>query len=74
MTNVTKQLVQSGRKIFGLFEHVGNLHQRIGDRRIQNHIDAGNGLGGAGHTEFKLVAGKRERGCAVAVGRSQREV
>ena len=62
-----QQLLQGGLEVLGLLQPVGELAQFLGHDGVQHHIGAGDGLGGAQHTEFELVAGKGQRRGAVAV-------
>ena len=43
------------------------LLQALGDGGVQDRVRVGQVLGGAGHTELKLVAGEGERRGTVAV-------
>ena len=62
-----QQLLQGGLEVLGLLQPVGELAQFLGHDGVQHHVGAGDGLGGAQHTEFELVAGKGQRRGAVAV-------
>ena len=50
------------------FHLVGEFLQRLSHGRIQYHVHVGEVLGGPGHAELELVAGKREGTRTVAVG------
>ena len=63
-----QQLLQGGLEVCGLLQTVGELAQLLSHDGVEHHVGAGDGLGGAQHTEFKLVAGEGQGGGAVAVG------
>ena len=53
--------------IGAIFKTVGYFLKHIGNDSVYNCVAVGYRLGCARHTEFKLIAGKRKRRCAVAV-------
>ena len=63
-----EQSGKSGVGVLGFFQHVGKLPEGFGHRGVEHGVGQGDVLGGAGHTELKLVTGKGKRGGAVAVG------
>lgn len=67
LEGVMEQGLEGGLKVLGLLQNVGKLAQLVGHDGIEHGVGAGDGLGGAQHTEFELVAGKGQRRGAVAV-------
>ena len=51
----------------------GDVVERLGDDRVEDHERAGDGLAGADRAELELVAGEGERAGAVAVARVLRQ-
>ena len=61
------KLVQSRIEVRGFLKLVRKLTELLCDCGVQHDVGTGNGQRRAGHTEFELVSGERERGGAVAV-------
>ena len=66
-------LMQRGLEILSTFQTVGVNLQRLGNSGVQHHVGAGNGVGGAQHTELKLIAGESEGRCTVTIRGIPRE-
>ena len=61
--------MQRSIKIGCLLQFIGKILQHCGNRCIKHDIRAGDGIGGTHRTEFKFIAGKRERRRTIAVRR-----
>ena len=55
------QLLQGGVKILCPFQFIGKAAQLFGHYGIQRDVGPGDGLRGAEHSQFELVAGKGQR-------------
>ena len=64
---VVQQGLQGGLEVFRPLQNIGELPQLLCHDCVQHHIGAGDGLGGAEHTELKLVAREGEGRGTVAV-------
>ena len=68
LEGVVEQGLEGGVEILGLFQNIGKPPQFLGHNGVEYGVGAGDGLGGAQHTEFKLIPGEGQRRGAVAVG------
>ena len=60
LDRLADQVVQGGLKVLSSLQGIGELPQLLGHGGVQHGVGAGDGLGGAQHPEFKLVAGEGE--------------
>ena len=60
--------MQGGLEVFGLLQGIGVLPQALGHGGVEHDVGPRDGVAGAQHPEFKLVARKGEGGGAVPVG------
>ena len=67
LEGVMQQVLQVRPEVVGLLQNVRELLQLLGHDGVEHHVGAGDGLGGAQHTELELVAGEGQGRGAVAV-------
>ena len=68
------QTMQCCVKVLGLLQLVRVLTQRLRHGGVEHDVAAGNGVGGAQHTELELIAGERKGRCPVPVGSITQEL
>ena len=74
MRGHVKELVQVCLQVAAVLQLIGKGAKNVCYDGVEDHVGAGDGAGGAGHAEFKLVAREGKGAGTVAVGGIQRQL